>query len=241
MKNMHKIAFVLAMVWSVSFAACQQKPGTGGKVSADEFEKLLKDQTNPQLLDVRTADEFAGGHLKGAVNVPVNDPSFEQVASKLNKKKPVYVYCLSGGRSSSAASYLRNNGFTTVYEMPGVMAWRNAGKELVTGNEAPAVKQGGYTEAEFLEKVKSDKYVLVDFNAVWCRPCKELTPIMEKVSAERQDKMILIKLDADIHANLLQAKGIGSIPYLELYKDGKLIWKHTGLIDEATFLKETGL
>jgi thioredoxin len=123
--------------------------------------------------------------------------------------------------------------------MPGMMAWNSAGKEVTTDAASP--KKAGMTLDEYQQMVNSDKYVLVDFNATWCKPCKQLTPILEKIAEDKKDKLILKKVDADMHADLLQQKHIEGIPYLELYKDGKLIWQHSGLIDEQTLLSETKL
>ena len=68
------------------------------------------------VLDVRSAGEFAGGHLPGARNVPVGDLSrrLKEVGAK---DKPVVVYCLSGARSRAAAGVLRQGGFKTVHDL----------------------------------------------------------------------------------------------------------------------------
>ena len=123
--------------------------------------------------------------------------------------------------------------------MPGIIAWRNAGKPLVTGNTAPAKK--GMTLDDYQKFVTDKKFVLVDFSAVWCMPCKKLAPILDKISSNKKDKLIVKKVDADENPELLKQKGIDGIPYLELYKDGKLVWKHQGFIDEQTLLSETKL
>lgn len=238
-KNIYKFYMMLVMGLSVSMASCQQNTGKGGRVSAEEFEKLLSQTKNAQLIDVRTQGEFESGHIKNATNIDINATDFEHRISSLNKNKPVFVYCLSGGRSASAAGQMRRSGFATVYEMPGIMAWRNAGKELVSGNETPASQ--GMTEADYRKFVTDKKYVLVDFSAVWCQPCKRLTPIVEKIALDKKDKLILKKVDADANPELLKQKGIDGIPYLELYKEGKLIWKHHGFIDEHGILNETKL
>ena len=81
-------------------------PGKGGKVSIDEFEKLLSLTKNRQLIDVRTDEEFQSGHLKNALNIDINSSDFEPKIKALDKTKPVFVYCLSGGRSSSAAGFM---------------------------------------------------------------------------------------------------------------------------------------
>jgi thioredoxin-like negative regulator of GroEL len=123
---------------------------------------------------------------------------------------------------------MQKSGFTTIYEMPGMIAWNSANKPVETVESVVGPKVKGLTETEYLETVKSDKYVLVDFNAVWCGPCKKLTPILDKI-------------DADENPELLQSKGIEGIPYLELYKDGKLVWSYKGFISESEILAQTKL
>ncbi len=64
------------------------------------------------LVDVRTPGEFAGGHIRGSVNIPLN--TIPEELSKFRNKKNIIVFCLSGGRSSQAKSILEQNGFTNV-------------------------------------------------------------------------------------------------------------------------------
>ena len=85
------------------------------------------------VLDVRTAAEFAGGHLKGALNVDVNAPDFKDRVAALAKKgvlaadRPVYVYCRSGNRSSVATGVLRQMGYGQAVNVGGFEALRAAG------------------------------------------------------------------------------------------------------------------
>jgi rhodanese-related sulfurtransferase len=83
----------------------------GGGPSAD-FRQLVKD--GAMILDVRTPNEFAGGHIKGAINIPV-----DQLRSNLNKLKNkeqvIITCCASGMRSSSARSTLQQAGYTQVH------------------------------------------------------------------------------------------------------------------------------
>ena len=88
-----------------------------------QFSEALR-QPGAVLLDVRRPDEFAGGHIPGAVNIEVTAPDFAQRVAALDKAKPTYVYCRSGARSSKAAAQLSAAGFTQVYNLPGgVLDW----------------------------------------------------------------------------------------------------------------------
>lgn len=100
-------------------------------VGVDEFQTYI---ANPvvQLLDVRTRDEFDEGHIAGATLVDVNDSTFvQQAMAVLDKQRPVAVYCRSGRRSARAANLLAEQGCRVTNLAGGILAWQDAGKELV--------------------------------------------------------------------------------------------------------------
>lgn len=80
------------------------------------------------LIDVRTPEEFSSGHIAGAVNIPVT--SLESALSQVPRDVPVVVYCRSGNRSASASRILQNAGYSTVYDLGGIMEWTNSGYPL---------------------------------------------------------------------------------------------------------------
>src|SRR5690606_31738518 len=142
---------------------------------------------------VRTGEEFSERHLENAVNIDFRSDSFEATIANLDKTQPIYLYCLSGGRSGEAANMLHEKGFETVYDLQGgILAWANAGKPLVE-TETPK----GISMDKYLELVNKDKMVLVDFNAVWCAPCKVLKPIIHKVVEENEQNVELLEIDVD--------------------------------------------
>jgi phage shock protein E len=84
-----------------------------------------------QVIDVRTPKEYQAGHIENAINMHVYDKDFEQRVDKLDKKKPVYVYCKAGGRSAEAVDLIKTKGFTSVIELDGGMdAWNEAHKPV---------------------------------------------------------------------------------------------------------------
>jgi len=122
MNNMiKKIVFVMSLLFS--FLCCAQKPGFVSFTPA-EFEKLIKEDTTIQLVDVRRPDEYAAGHLDRAVMIDVSDSSFVEKANLLlDPTKPVAVYCRSGRRSKNAAKKLVKEGYK-VYELDtGYLGW----------------------------------------------------------------------------------------------------------------------
>lgn len=111
-----RLPFLLLVI--VLAAGCSQ--GQNKNVLAPQaFADKLKATTETTLIDVRTPDEFAEGHIAGAKNYDWNGEHFEHQVMGLDKSKPVLVYCLKGGRSASAASRLRSMGFKEVYELEG--------------------------------------------------------------------------------------------------------------------------
>ncbi len=75
------------------------------------------------LLDVRTADEYAGGHIPGSKNLPLD--ALDKIAGIVNDKNtPIFVHCLSGSRSRQAEAYLVRSGYTHVKNIGGISAWR---------------------------------------------------------------------------------------------------------------------
>ena len=75
------------------------------------------------LLDVRTADEYSEYHIDGSMNIPLgNLESIVQIIT--NKATPLYVHCLSGGRSARAAAFLKSKGYTDVHDIGGISAYK---------------------------------------------------------------------------------------------------------------------
>ncbi len=88
-----------------------------------EFAKFITNE-NVQLVDVRTPEEYAEGHLKGAKNINVFDQNFvEEATNDLDKSRPVAVYCRSGKRSADAAQKLSEKGFQVANLEGGIIAW----------------------------------------------------------------------------------------------------------------------
>ncbi len=102
-------------------------------ISVDTAAKLVAEQPELQILDVRRPGEFMAGHIKGATLVTWGDADFEkQALNKISKDKPVLVYCRSGRRSTAATEALASLGFTKLHNLEGgITAWQAAGKPVV--------------------------------------------------------------------------------------------------------------
>ncbi|ETN96704.1 rhodanese-like domain-containing protein [Zhouia amylolytica] len=100
------------------------------KTKPIEEYKLKKADKFP-LIDVRTPDEYREGHLPNAENVNVLDEAFVEKIQAYNKRKRIYLYCRSGGRSLRASKILDSLGFKKVINLDGGFnAWSEAGKKI---------------------------------------------------------------------------------------------------------------
>lgn len=111
---------------------------TSGKkiatVSPRQFEEGVE-TPGAQVIDVRDAAEYSGGHIGGATNINVADRDFVEKAEKiLSKDKPVYLYCRGGRRSLEAADSLVRKGYNVVNLSGGLLSWKSEGLPVVTGD-----------------------------------------------------------------------------------------------------------
>ena len=229
---------LLIALAAILFNSCSsgQTNGIKTNLSATEFADKIKELPNATLIDVRTPDEFSKGHLANANNYDWNGTEFDNQIAPLDKSEPVFVYCLSGGRSSSAANKMRSDGFTQVYEMDGgIMKWRGENLPETTDN---AVGSNGMSKQQFDALLISDKLVLIDFYADWCAPCKKMKPYLEEISKEMVDKVVVIRINADDNHALCKELKIDALPVLQLYKNKTLSWTNTGFIEKAEVVKQ---
>jgi len=127
---MQKFFLSLALFCCLLLHACESEAQT--KLSPDAYQAALQATQNVQLVDVRTPDEFRSGHLAGAVNINFYDTDFAQQMARLDKEKPLMVYCAVGGRSGKAAAQLTQMGFKNVSDLQGGFnAWKAQGKPVV--------------------------------------------------------------------------------------------------------------
>lgn len=224
-----KLKLLCLLSYLFIIMACHSQQSEGYElVQAAPFADLLKQNANAQLVDVRTPEEYASQHLDGAQNIDWNGSDFDTKVAKLDPKKPVFVYCLSGGRSNRAAQKLGKMGFTKVYELSGgILKWNAAGLA------EPSDKIIGMCSQEYDELLKANPKILINFHAEWCAPCKKMAPYVLSIQKELADKITLVRLNADEHKTLIKQFKIDELPALFYYENGQLIWKHNGFMSET--------
>lgn len=108
-------------------------PARGAELDAAGFAAALK-LPGTTIIDVRTPEEFAQGHLPGAVNIDISSADFGARVAALEPSAPYAVYCRSGNRSASALAQMAAVGMTGAFHLGGgIGAWQSAGGEVVTG------------------------------------------------------------------------------------------------------------
>jgi len=113
-------------------SSCQGQGVKSTKLEPNAFEGKLNSTKDKVLVDVRTQDEFAEGHLANAVLINIFNDDFKTQAAKLDKAKPVFVYCGTGKRSGNASKIFIEMGFKQVYDLDGgITAWADAKKKIV--------------------------------------------------------------------------------------------------------------
>lgn len=126
---MKKLLTAILAALGIGMGACAQN--LYEDVDVNRFEQIIKSDS-VQLVDVRKLDEFAEGHIAGAIHIDVLTTSFlSNALAKLDKKRPCAVYCRSGKRSAMAASLLAKEGYTVTNLSGGIIAWTEAKKKTV--------------------------------------------------------------------------------------------------------------
>lgn len=212
------------------FAACNTQ-AQQTNLSIADFEKGIG-QNNIQILDVRTPGEYQSGHLKNSFLADWNnEKEFQERVNSLDKTKPVYTYCLSGARSNAATVWLKQNGFIAYNLTGGINAWKRADKPL---EEALTVKQ--ITLQEYLAQIPANKTVLVDFSAVWCPPCKKMSPVLDSLVKTKGSQFVLVKIDGGEQTEISNELKVDAFPTFIIYKEGKEVWRKQGIIAAKDFI-----
>lgn len=227
--------FVCLLLLSFLFISCQgQTSEAVHTIDVKSFAEKLKTNEKPQLLDVRTPQEYSVEHIGNAKNVNWNGDDFVAKSTTFDKSKPIFVYCKVGGRSAQAANKLAELGFKEIYNLDGgIMKW-NAENNA---NVIPSAKIIGICDQEYGELIKSSNRVMIDFNAKWCAPCKKMNPYILKFQTEMIEKIKIVQLDADENKTIVEQMKLDNLPTLIIYEKGKEVWRNAGYISEGDLKK----
>lgn len=235
--KMRKVQYLTLLIFLISGINLSCQETKFQNLSSTDFKSKFE-KTEGTILDVRTENEFAGGHIDKAININIYAPDFDAKISALPKSKPVYVYCLSGSRSPKAASILVSKGFTEVYNLSrGIIEWNSQRLPLVRSNSSNTATSNEMTFTEYNKLTASELPVFIDFYAPWCAPCIKMMPMMDSLANEYKGKVIFKKINADENKNIVSGLQITGIPYFLLYKNGKLLNSHNGALERKDVIE----
>ena len=129
---MRRLVLLITLLGALLVAGCSSGSNGVQSIGAQQFLETAS-QPGVTVIDVRTPQEYAAGHLEGAVNMNVESPDFANRISSLNRDATYEVYCHSGRRSTLASDQMSGAGFGTVYNLDGGIAdLQAAGGQIVT-------------------------------------------------------------------------------------------------------------
>ena len=186
---------------------------------------------NIQVLDVRTAAEFNGGHIKHALQANwLDQKEFTDRTQHLDKNIPVYVYCQAGGRSASAQEALVAKGYKVVNLEGGMSNWKMNGFPVDgAGNKVQMRVE------DFDKTIAGNKIVLVDIGADWCPPCRKMLPVLETLKQKSAAPFYFLAVDGGEDIEVMKSLKSEGLPTFILFKNGKETWRHEGLVTLEEF------
>ena len=127
---MKKLFSLILVMILLAGCAAPKAEASYRQISMDEAITMMEEESGYIILDVRTPEEFADKHIPGAINIPNETISTEEIPELPNKDQLILVYCRSGNRSKQASEKLVALGYTNIVEFGGINDWPG---ETVTG------------------------------------------------------------------------------------------------------------
>lgn len=205
-------------------------------VDAKTFSEVIKN--GGVILDVRTPEEVAGGHIENASIIDFYDENFKEKAGMIQADKEVYVYCFSGGRSGEAAKFLLEKGHPKVYNLiGGTRAWKSSGLPMTNPTGKVDTHIQSFTLDAFNEIINSNEKVLVDFHTTWCVPCKKMAPLIDQLEKEYEGDTKILRVDLDKSKELAKHFNIRAVPTFIYFKSATEEWRGTGMQSRADLVE----
>jgi rhodanese-related sulfurtransferase len=215
---------------SFIISCAQTSTNTPHILNAAAFKEAITAK-NIQVLDVRTASEFNGGYIKHALQANwLDQKEFKDRTQHLDKNLPIFVYCQAGGRSASAQEALEAKGYKVVNLEGGMSNWKMNGFPVDgAGNKAQMRVE------DFDKTISSNKMVLVDIGADWCPPCRKMLPVLETLKQKPAALFYFLAVYGGNDIEVMKFLKSEGLPTFILFKSGKEIWRHEGLVTVEEF------
>ena len=117
---------ILIVLTALLLGGCAAQPANNAsyrQISTEEAVTIMAQESDYIILDVRRADEFASGHIPGAINIANESIGTDEIPELPDKNQLILVYCRSGNRSKQASRKLVNLGYTNIVEFGGILDW----------------------------------------------------------------------------------------------------------------------
>jgi len=225
-----KFCTFLFLMASFIMSCAQTSTSASLSLNAAAYKEAITAK-NIQVLDVRTAAEFNGGHIKHALQANwLDQKEFADRTQHLDKNLPVYVYCQAGGRSASAQAALEAQGYKVINLEGGMSNWKMNGFSVDgAGNKAQMRVE------DFDKTIASNKIVLVDIGADWCPPCRKMLPVLETLKQKPAAPFYFLAVDGGEDIEVMKSLKSEGLPTFILFKNGKETWRHQGLVTLEEF------
>lgn len=194
-------------------------------LSVDSFAAKIERQNKPQIIDARKQEEFIVNHIIDAVNIDQFAGDYLPKLKQLNQQQPVFIYAIQNYRPGILAKELLELGFEEVYILhSGIASWIGAGypyysaaKNIVSLDQYNAV-------------LKANKLVVVNIGTKYCGICVSVKQVIDSLRQDQNRSFAIEEIDLYHNPELVaELKEIRAVPTVLVYKEGKVVWKRTGL------------
>lgn len=227
-----KCKFCASLLFMASFLiSCAQTSTSLSRVLNAAAYKEAINAKNIQVLDVRTAAEFNGGHIQNSLQANwLDKKEFTDRTQHLDKNLTVYVYCQVGARSASAQAALEAKGYTVVNLEGGLSNWKMNGFPL-----EGTVSKAQMSVEDLNTITSSNKIVLVEVGGDWCPPCRKMLPVLEVLNQKPAAPFYFLRVDGANDIDVMKSLNAEGLPTFILFKNGKETWRYEGLVTVEEF------
>ena len=194
-------------------------------LSVDSFAAKIERQERPQIIDARRQEEFIVNHIKDAVNIDQFAGDYLTQLKQFNQQQPVFIYAIQNYRPGILAKELLELGYKEVYILQsGIASWIGAGHPYYSA------MKNIVSLAEYNAVLKANKLVLVDIGTKYCGTCVKVKQVIDSLRQDKDGAFTIEEIDLYHNPELVAGlKEIHAVPTVLVYKEGKVIWKRTGL------------
>jgi rhodanese-related sulfurtransferase/glutaredoxin-related protein len=195
-------------------------------LSVDSFATKISRQSKPQIIDVRTPEEFSINHINGAIYINLKEESHLKASENFDKAKPVFIYAIQNSRPDILAKELREKGYTNVYELKGgIASWIGGGYPYYTS------LTNTISLTDYKKTIADNKVVIVEIGTKFCGLCTKAKVILDSLQREHNSSYKILEIELYNNPQLVaELKEVTAVPTIILYKEGKIAWKKTGLV-----------